>query len=359
MEVIDGFKELYPNVQFEVSYFPFDDLQGRYSDAVVRGDGPTLLIGPSEWGPALFDGNVIADLSQLADQELLDSINSAALAQLKYKQALIGLPEAFRRGVVMFRNKDIIPDSPHTLRELIEIATQANQGEVIGADFDLGFYFSGAQLAACDGKLLDENGDPAFNNAAGLCWINLLRSFKDSGLLVEYNTDNDNNLFKANRLGLLIDGSENIANLVEAIGEENLSIDPWPTTEHGYLSGFVETEAIYLNPKVSADTSQVAWYFMEYFLSPEAQAILADPSKAAHLPTVKDVKIPDRLMKETVIAFERSTPLPIIPEMIAYWSSMEAAIHSIIFEEIDPTIALQQAYNKIIKDIAVVRTKGK
>jgi len=358
LEVIDGFKELHPYVQFVVSYFPFDGLQGRYRDAVVKGDGPTLLIGPAEWGPALFDGNVIADLSQLADQELQASINEAALAQLEYKRALIGLPEAFRRGVVMFRNKDIIPDSPRTLDELIEMATQANQGDVIGADFDNGFYFSGAQLTACGGKLMDERGNPAFNNAAGVCWLNLLRSFKDSGLLVEFNTDNDANLFKAGRLGFLIDGSENITNLAEAIGVENLAIDPWPVTERGHLSGFVETEAIYLNPTVETETRQVAWAFMEYFLSPEAQAILTDPTKAAHLPTVKDVKIQDRLMKETVMAFERSTPLPVIPEMNAYWGSMEATIQSIFVEDVDPISAIQQAYNKIITDIDAIRAGG-
>jgi len=359
MEVIDGFKELHPNVQFEVSYFPFDGLRGRYSDAAVKGGGPTLLIGPAEWGSALFDRKVIADLSQLADQELLASINKAALAQVEYKQALIGLPEAFRRGVVMFRNKNIIPDSPQTLEEMIEMASRANQGEVVGADFDIGFYFSGAHLTACGGKLMDEKGDPAFNNAAGVCWLNLLRSFKDSGLMVEYNTENDANLFKAGRLGLLIDGSENITNLAEAIGVENIAVDPWPATEHGYLSGFVETEAIYLNPNAEADTLQVAWAFMEYFLSPEAQAILADPAKAAHLPTVKNVQIRDRLMRETVMAFEKSTPLPVVPEMNAYWGSMEAALQSILIEGTDPVDALQKAHEGIIADIAVIRTGGK
>jgi maltose-binding protein MalE len=226
MELIDNFKEMHPNVQFEVSYFPFDDLQKKYSEAVVKGVGPTLLIGPAKWGPALFDENVISDLSGLANQGLLASINKSALSQLEYKQALIGLPESFRRGVVMFRNKDIIPNAPQTLDELIEMATQANQGEVIGADFDLGFYFSGAQLTACGGKLLDDMGDPAFNNAAGVCWLNLIRSFEDSGLLVEFNTDNDANLFKAGRLGFLIDGSENITSLGESIGMENLAVDP-------------------------------------------------------------------------------------------------------------------------------------
>jgi maltose-binding protein MalE len=302
---------------------------------------------------------VVADLSQLADQELLASINKAALAQLEYKQALIGLPEAFRRGVVMFRNKDIIPESPQTFEELIEMATRANQGEVVGADFDIGFYFSGAHLTACGGRLIDENGDPAFNNPAGVCWLNLLRSFKDSGLLIEYNTDNDVNLFKAGRLGLLIDGSEKITNLAEAIGQENLAVDPWPATEHGHLSGFVETEAIYLNPNAEADVLQAAWTFMEYFLSPESQAILADPTKAARLPTVKNVQIRDRLMRETVFAFEESTPLPVLPEMNAYWVAMEAALQSILIEGTDPADALLKAYQGLIADIAVIRTGGK
>jgi hypothetical protein len=78
-------------------------------------------------------------------------------------------------------------------------------------------------------------------------------------------------------------------------------------TKDGHLSGFVETEAIYLNPAVKADTSQAAWAFIEYPF-PEAQAILADPTKAAHLPTVRDVKIQNRIMKETVMSFRKKHP---------------------------------------------------
>jgi maltose-binding protein MalE len=352
-EVIAAFQAEYPDVKFDILYVPFDDLRGKYETAASTGGGPALLIGAADWGPAFYDAGLVADLTPYLTPDFLATINEAALGAVQYKGALIGLPQTIK-GVVMYRNKAIIPQAPKTWEELVAAAKAATQGDVIGANLEYGFFFSAAHLHGIGGKLMEPNGDPAFNNEKGVEWVNLLVSFKDAGP-TEYYTDNDVNLFKAGKVGIIIDGTWNLGGLAEAIGADNLAVDPWPAYKDGHLSGYVQTENIYLNANVTGDDQKAALAFIQFFLSPKAQALLADPTKAAHIPAIKGVEVADPLLKQAVEAFALGTAFPVIPEMGAYWGPMDTALKSVFDEGADPAAALQQAYDSIVAKIKEIR----
>lgn len=352
-EVIAAFQAKYPDVKFDILYVPFDDLRGKFETAASTGGGPAVLIGAADWGPAFYDAGLVADLTPYLTPDFLATINEAALGAVQYKGALIGLPQTIK-GVVMYRNKAIIPEAPKTWEDLVAKAKAATQGDVVGANLEYGFFFSAAHLNGIGGKLMEPNGDPAFNNEKGVEWVNLLVSFKEAGP-TEYYTDNDVNLFKAGKAGIIIDGTWNMGALVEAIGAENLAIDPWPAYKDGHLSGYVQTENIYLSANVTGDDQKAALEFIKFFLSPEAQALLADPKKAAHIPAVKGVDVADPLLKQAVEAFALGTAFPVIPEMGAYWGPMDTALKSVFDEGADPAAALQQAYDSIVAKIKEIR----
>jgi maltose-binding protein MalE len=354
-EVIDAFQEKYPEVQFDVLYVPFDDLRGKFESAAATGGGPTVLIGAADWGPAFYDAALVADLTGQVSDDLIGTINPAGLGAVQYKDALIGLPETIR-GVVMFRNKTIIPDAPATWKDLLEAAQTATQGDVVGADLETGLYFSAGYLDGCRGQLMDENGDPAFNNVAGVCWLNMLKEYTATGLPMEHETENDVNLFKEGKVGVIVDGTWNTGALSEAIGAENLVIDPWPTTEQGALSGYIQTENIYLSTNTTENDTAANLAFIEFFMSPEAQAILAEPTKAAHIPAVVGVKPRDPLIEQTAAAFAGGIKFPLLPEMNAYWEPLNNAILSVINNGAVPAEALQTAEEQVIAKIKEIRS---
>ncbi|MBC8264913.1 MAG: extracellular solute-binding protein [Anaerolineales bacterium] len=345
-EVIAAFQDENPDAQFDVLYVPFDDLRGKYETAAATGGGPTALIGAADWGPALYDAELVADVSGSATTEFLRTINAAAMGAVKYKGALIGLPQTIK-GVVMFRNTSIVADAPATFDDLAAAAQAATQGDVVGADLEYGFFFAAAQLNGVGGLLMDEKGNPLFNDEKGVEWLNLLNSFKDAGP-TEYYTDNDVNLFKAGQAGIVIDGTWNMTGLSEAIGADNLAIDPWPKP----MSGYVQTENIYLSANATGDNQAATWEFMEFFLSPQAQAIL---TKAGHIPAAAGVDVTDPLMKQATEAFAGGTAFPVIPEMGAYWGPMDTALRSVFDEGADPAAVLQQAYNTVVAAVADIR----
>lgn len=348
-DVIAAFQAVNPEAKFDVLYVPFDDLKGKYETATATGGGPTVLIGGADWGPGFYKATLVADLTPDLDAEFLATINEAALGAVQYQGALIGLPETLK-GVVMFRNKTIVPEAATSLDDLITKAKAATKGDVQGATLEYGFFFSAAHLNAVGGKLMETNGDPAFNNDKGVEWVNEILKFKDAGTVFNY-SDDDVNLFKAGKSGIIIDGTWNTASLAEAIGADNLAIDPWPTG----MSGYVQTENIYLNANAAEADKEAGLAFIKFFLSTEAQTLLADPTKAAHIPAIKGLAVTDPTMKASVAAFAGGAAFPVIPEMGAYWDPMNNALKKAVDEGVAPATALQEAFDLVVAKIKEIR----
>ncbi|MGW8251265.1 MAG: extracellular solute-binding protein, partial [Anaerolineales bacterium] len=341
------FQQNNPGITFDTLFVPFDDLRAKYETAVASGEGPTLLIGAADWGPAFYDAELVTDLSPFANTAFLSSVNQAALASVQYKDAIVGLPLGLK-GVVMFRNSDIIPEAPSDFDDLVAKAQDATAGDVVGADLERGFFFSAGHLAGQGGQLMTPEGDPLFNDENGVAWLELLDRFTEAGP-AEYYTDNDVNLFKAGKAGMIIDGTWNLNDLAAAIGEENLSVDPWPAG----MSGYVQNDNIYMGANAAEGDQAATWAFMKYLLTPDAQKILTDNNKG-YIPSVAGVEVPDRLRQEAFTAFEGGTAFPVIPEMGAYWGPMDTALKSVFDAGGDPAEALataEEAVNAALPEI--------
>lgn len=346
-EVIAAFQEINPYLQVEEMFFPFDDLKDKFTQATRSGNGPALLLAPQEWIPNLYDEGLIQDLSGLVDNDLLESLAPAGLAGPKYKGGLPALPYRLD-GVVLYRNLSVIAEPAITLDEFIAQAVDATGGGTLGAYLDLGPYFSLPHLAACGGRIMDENGMPAFNNPSGVCWLDLLRSFQDVGLPWLINSQVDAELFKAGRVGMIIDEVNKAGEFSETLGEENLAIDPWPDSAQGHLSGFVHSWVVMMRTGLKDEEREASQEFIQFLLSLEAQRIFADSEMAGFIPSVEGVDVSDRLMAEAHRAFKKGTAFPLF-SMNAYWDAVEGAIRAAM----DDSASKEQ-----ILEWAVVEIKG-
>lgn len=344
--LLAAFQAENPGIRLDVQYLPADALRDRFQAAAAAGAGPAVLMAPADWGPALYQAGLVADLSTTASPDLLRSTIPLALDTVRYRSALVGLPHTLK-GVVMYRNRSITPQPPNTFDELLRMAKEASQGDVVGADLERGFFFSAAHLNGIGGQLMDDNGNPTFYGQKGVEWVNLLRAFSAAGP-AEYNTDEDLRRFQAGQAGIIIDATWNLEALRNAIGAENLSIDPWPAVGEGHLSGYVQSDALYLNAVLSGDDQEAALRFIEFFLSPDSQARL---TRVGHIPAIAGVPVDDPLLRQALEAFRDGTPFPALPEMQAYWGPMDTALQSAFEQRGDPNAALETAYGEIIKTV--------
>lgn len=348
-EISNTFLEFHPDIEFDFLYAPNYDLKRKFEESVLVGAGPSIMIGSGDWGPSLYDQRVIHDVSGMVESDLQTAINSAALDAYQYQGALIGLPLNLR-GVVMFRNTEIIPEPPVSFDELIITAQTATEGDVVGAYLDYGLFYSAGHLEAIGGSLMDSAGNPAFNDEKGIEWLEMITRFEEAGP-VDINAEDDISLFLQGRVGVIIDVLANSPSLVEAIGPEMLAIDPWPDK----MSGFVQSEGIYLNGNLDAQTLECSWSFMEFLLSEEAQMIFSDPTLAGFIPSILGLELEDPLQAQASAAFAGGTTYPGLPEMSAYWGPLNFALESVVEFSAEPSEALDLAEVEIIAKIAEIQ----
>jgi len=337
LEIIASFQETYPGILFDVLYVPSQNLYDRYFLATSEGGGPSILLGTAEWGPLLFEAGLVADLTDRANTATLARLSPPALGSGQYRGSLISLPYS-QRGVVLYRNRQIIPERPETFADLIRLAQLLTEGDQIGAILERAPYFAGGHLYGFGGSFLDEDSNPMFNTPAGLAWVELLQTFAQAGP-PDYFTDNDLDLFRQGQVGFVIDGTWNRTNLAEAIGMDYLEIDPWPVHDHGALAGFVHADNLYLNAKTSDATAALAWFFIEHMLSEESQALLAE---SGFLPVV-DITLESKLADQALNALAGGVTYPIQPQFSAYLDPLDQALRSVFDSGVLPEQALRTA----------------
>jgi ABC-type glycerol-3-phosphate transport system substrate-binding protein len=352
--LIQSFQRIYPGVTFSLLYVPADDLLSTYQGAAYLGQGPSLLLGPARWGPNLYKGGLIVDLNPYVPANYLSYINFAALQSGEYQQSLISLPLS-QHGMVMFRNKAIIDIAPTTFEELSSLSHQVTHGGEVGSYLERGSFFSTANILGLGGALMDESGYPVFNDTFGLEWFKLLTDYDHAGA-VTFNTNRDLDMFKRGRVGIIIDGSWNISTLADAIGQENLAIDPWPSYGPGHMSGWVESDSVFLNANTTGDDRYAALAFIGYLLDPNVQVRLAE---VGHIPSVSTALPRDGFIQQAMDAFSQGIAYPIsIDESILnqYWSELDKAIQKVFLNGVSPADALKTANDNLIIFIKNMQT---
>lgn len=355
--IIQAFQDTYPHVGFNLTFIPQDDLLESYTTAVYLGRAPDLLMGSSDWAATLYDQAMVANLEGYFNAEFWGSVSTPALQASKYRQAQVGLPFSMQ-GVVLYRNRQIIPQASANMDALLQSARQATSGGVVGAYIELGAYFSMGHLGV---GWLDDAGNPTFNQQAyaqALRWMGLWEDFKQAGA-VELNTSRDVSLFKQGKVGLIIDATWNLQNLAQAIGEDNLAVDAWPAYGTGKLSGYVQTQNLYLNAITASrldDETVAALQFMGAMLSPQVQKRIAD---SGMIPSLKTIQPTQNLIRQAHQALQGGIGFP--PALqgevrLVYWKALETAIRQSLGLQqvaiVPSSEALSQAYQAILNQLA-------
>lgn len=355
--VIDVFETAHPGIDIQATFHSYDALPGDYQVAVAAGGGPALVMGSSEWGVPFYRAGHILELTSYLSPALRDSIYPVALQASTYYGALIGLPQSMN-GTVPFRNAVILPEPAGTYAELVAQVQAITDERVDGTYLERGPYYAEAHLYGMGGQLMDRFGCPAFNNSAGLGWVELLESFAELGPTALYSAE-DEDAYRGDMAGLIIAEDSQLASMVDLSpvptpgptprptpdpDDLQIAIDPWPAP----LSGFVHVENIYLNPNTDPQTRSAAITFMEYLLSPLAQELMLP----YHLPSVKGVQFANPLLAQATAALASGTAYPVLPQMAAYDYPLSLGLQSIFEDGIDPATALQQATDEILARLA-------
>ena len=344
-EIIANFLGLNTNVKILPLYVPVDDLLPRVLAVGGTDEMPDIIIGPGEWGPIFYDAALITDLRTEISSDLFNDFNQPALGSVAYESAVIGLPFTIR-GVIMYRNADIIPDPPKSFAELISSAQAAARGEIVGAYLERGDIYALGQMKACGTSLMYASGLPAFNTPKGVCWIELLQTFAEAGP-TSFNSNQDFERFRSKRAGIIFDGTWNLEILSDSLGEA-LQIDPWPAYGDHNLSGYVWSDNIYVKAGLAGLQKDEALAFIRFLTASESQTILASWQM---IPALANLEVASPNISQVMVALVQGSAYPDHPEFGVFFDPINTALDGVYTNEIEPQSALQQANDEIAENV--------
>lgn len=343
-----------PDVTFALRYVPFDELEQKYRAEAYYGGGPTLVMGVSEWGARLYADGLVENVAPYISPIFESTLNPNALGTTRVNDAVFGLPFGLR-GPVLYRNQLLIPQASATFTDLLSAAGSATRAGNVGLYLDWGMAYAGGFLQGQGGRWLNDQQQPLFQQndyRFALQWLGLARTASQAGALIGFNERRDLSLFRQGRVGMIVESSDLRFSLAQTLGEENLAIDPWPTVDGGRMTGFVESNVVYLNTNAglhSAREKQAGLQFMGLLMTPAVQKRLAE---LGIIPSVPASEPRSRLTAEAAAAFATGTALPAIWQdelRSAYWTALDAASQAALQNQTDPLAALQRAYEDILQ----------
>ncbi len=348
IDAIAGFRARHPQVVFDISYFPTDQLRPAFEAAAAAHQGPSVLIGPSIWGRAFADQGWTRDLASYLLPGQQSSIQPVVWDQAAEGSRVLGLPLTLE-GYVLYRNTSLAPDPADNVDQLIQVARALKAAKGFGASLDFGFIFSAPQLMAC-GATLDTRAVLPFDEAAGECWLGLMQRLGQAGKPV-FNSDQDRAQFMDGKSAWLIDTSSQMDELAGALGPGTLAIDAWPVDEAtgGHLNGYVWSENAYLSASSSNVNLEASWAFLAYLLAPETQAAMDDVEGARRVPSVVGAGLADPLLAQARGVLETGLPRPFPGDLNRLSVPLETALRLVVGQSGDIRLATMLTLQEIEK----------
>lgn len=346
-DLLADFQRDHPGIEIQLTYIPEVELQSRGTTALEEADGPTLLMGPSIWGPELASQGLIRDIGEALSPEMISRIHPMAWSQVESGERVMGLPIEMK-GIVLYRNDAIIGDRPGSVDELVLAAQAARSSEVVGASLDFDLLNVLPFLQTCGGELNLDPDQPPFTLEAGLCWLRLLNRLGRSGPPV-FGGPEDLIAFREGRSALLIESSDLLHQLRAELGEDNVQIDSWPrySGSEADLRGYVWTETIYFSAAMSQADFEASWALATFLLAPESQQALASARDVAHQSVLIDLPVDDPASARLRRIFETGVPLPPSGVLERIEPPLRTTVRLVVGAGGDPQLALELALTEI------------
>jgi maltose-binding protein MalE len=349
---LDSFQELFPLVQIEVSYYTPDEILDSYRRAILNGEGPSILIGKSNWARELFAAGMVQTISDRVSADMEETISPIAWESVQEGRTFFGLPLSMD-GIVLYRNHGVVEAPPETIEFMQEVQGDLELDGKVAAVIDLGFLYSGAFFRTCEGQFVESDDSLALTHSALECWLRLLKSLSESGSGIQ-NSDLDYNSFLAGDSAWLVDGTWRVDEIISALGEDSVAIDPWPrySAVGSNLTGYAWTRNIYFSSALSDQEFDAAWIFARYLLTEEVQSSLAQADSGRQLPVLRDLEYDSEWLQEMMNVLHGNIPLPEDPVFQFFSEELEPAAFDVVRRRYDPYWITQWAMSNITRTLS-------
>jgi multiple sugar transport system substrate-binding protein len=289
--IVAEFNESNPNIEVVIDYVSYDALHDKVTTAMASSPPAydTFLVDDI-WYSEFADKGYIFNVSDKITQEMKDGIFDAAWDISTVEGEVYGMPWLLDEKYFFYNEKLLneagFSDPPRTWEEMLEQAAVIKEKGI--AEYPIVWSWGQYEAAICDwvtllegngGKLVDEAGNPMFNDEKGVETLAWMVQTIDDGITnpasVSYVEEDVRNVFSQGKAAFALNWTYmyDLVNLNEeesqVTGEIKMALMP------AFSDGGVESATLDGSMGFSvADASpakEAAWKYIEYLTSEDVQ----------------------------------------------------------------------------------------
>jgi raffinose/stachyose/melibiose transport system substrate-binding protein len=246
---VDRFQEQYPKYTLEREAVPTEDQRAVIQTRLQSENPPDVFsydTGPG-FGGVLADAGLLRSLEDAYKQKGWD-IYDWAKQRATYNGTVYGVPVQVEE-IVVYYNKDLVPEPPQTVDELRQIADELKGQDIIPFSFGdqeqwpAGHMFSIGASNVLGREGLDNifYGDGRWDTPEVVAAIDLIfRDFVENGYYPEgvnaITYDDANNLFYSGQAAMNPTGTWLVSTIVESVQDFEVSFFPFPSIDGSSIS---------------------------------------------------------------------------------------------------------------------------
>ncbi|MGP4842690.1 maltose/maltodextrin ABC transporter substrate-binding protein MalE [Marinobacter sp. 1Y8] len=330
-----------------------DSATDKFQQSAATGNGPDIFIWAHDRLGEWAQSGLIAELNP--SQSVKDANYDFTWDAVSVDGKVYGYPMAVE-SIGLIYNKDLVSEPPKTFEEIPALDKKlAEQGKkAILWDYN-NTYFTWPMMAANDGYIFAESGkgydvkDTGVNSAGAIKGATVLESLIEQGVMprgADYGAMDSR--FNKGELAMMISGPWAWGNLKKS--GINFGVTTLPTIDGSQPKPMVGVMAATLN--TASPNRALAVEFLEnYALSVKGLKMVNDdvPLGAVANKELMDELSADPNINATFKNAEMGEPMPSVPAMGAFWSSMAPALQNITSGRQSVEEALNAAAKRITR----------
>lgn len=322
----EAFAELYPNITIEFVNVELGDSSGQIALDGPAGVGADLFAAPHDkLGELVSGGHVLPTVdADTVSAEVLAACQQA----LTYDGTMYGYPVS-AETYALFYNKDLIAeeDVPTTFEDVATYAAENTSGDNYGFLMDVGnIYYSIIFTTSDDNRLFGPDGTDTsntnINSEASVKGMEFFHSLRESIDVpaTDLTTSVCDSAFASGNAAMFITGLWNVTVFEDAgvdFGVTTLPSLPGNDTPAASFSG---TRAMFVS--AYSDYPEEAAAFAEFLLTEEMQQLRFELTGS--LPSI-ECEVDSPYVSGFLAQLDYAFPMPSVPQMTAFWDTMNAA----------------------------------
>jgi maltose-binding protein MalE len=363
-EVIDEYNALHTDHEVEILYRENEELRNLFVMASVGGGGPDVVFGPADNVSILAITETVRPLTDVMDEAYLAQFNDDGV--VGYQDTPYMLADQVGNHLVFVYNKELLPEPPQTMSELItemQRLTEDTDGDGRIDQYGLTWnytepFFFIPFLTGYGGWVMDEAGNPTLDNDATVKAIQFVLDLRDRYQVIPRESDYNvaETLFKEGRAAAVINGPWAWSGYEEAGIDYGIARIPMVDETGQWAAPVFSAKGYSVNVNVPDERLPYVQSMLRFLTEPDMQLRMAE--RLSTVPVIDAVRESetvrgDSLLQASLRVIDVSRPMPTAPQLRQIWDGMRGPYQLVMNGAVsaeEGAALMQQEVEKRIND---------